>query len=258
MIRVTIAGVTGWVGQPLAQAVTDAPDLELVAAVARRNAGRQLDGIRISGSVQEALATPSDVFVDYTSAASVKENVLAAVDAGLHVVIGSSGLTAEDFGEIDVRAKSKQVGVVAVGNFAITAALLQRFAVEAAKYVGNWEIIDTAYAGKMDAPSGMARELAWRLSEVRRPGLEVPIGSTVGQTEARGADVNGSRIHSIRLPGHTIGIEVRFGQEDERLLLQYDAGPGAAPYIGGTLLAIRRVPRLIGLVRGLDRILDAP
>jgi 4-hydroxy-tetrahydrodipicolinate reductase len=256
MIRVTIAGVTGWVGQPLAQAIGDAPDLELVAAAARRDAGRLLGGIRISGSVREALAAPSDVFVDYTSAASVKENVLAAVDAGLHVVIGSSGLTAEDFGEIDARARSKQVGVVAVGNFAITAALLQRFAVEAAKYVGNWEIIDTAYAGKMDAPSGMARELAWRLSEVRRPGLEVPIERTVGQAEARGADVDGSRIHSIRLPGHTIGIEVRFGQEDERLLLQYDAGPGAAPYIGGTLLAIRRVPGLIGLVRGLDRILD--
>ncbi len=258
MIRVTIAGVTGWVGQPLAQAVADAPDLELVAAVARRDAGRQLGAILINGSVQEALATPSDVFVDYTSAASVRENVLAAVDAGLHVVIGSSGLTAEDFGEIDAQARAKQVGVVAVGNFAITAALLQRFAVEAAKYVGNWEIIDTAYAGKMDAPSGMARELAWRMSEVRRPGLEVPIGSTVGQAEARGAGVDGSRIHSIRLPGHTIGIEVRFGQEDERLLLQYDAGPGAAPYIGGTLLAIRRVPGLIGLVRGLDRILDTP
>ena len=70
------------------------------------------------------------------------------------------------------------------------------------------------------------------------------------------ADVNGSRIHSIRLPGHTIGIEVRFGREDERLTLQYDAGPGAAPYIAGTLLAIRRVSQFIGFVRGLDRILE--
>jgi 4-hydroxy-tetrahydrodipicolinate reductase len=256
MIRVTLAGVTGWVGKPLAEAIESAQDIELVAAVARREAGRQLGGIRISGSVQEALAIPSDVFVDYTSAASVRENVLTAIGAGLHVVIGSSGLTQVDFAEIDARAKSMNVGVVAVGNFAITAALLQRFAVEAAKYVGNWEIIDTAYAGKMDAPSGMARELAWRLSEVRRPGLEVPIESTVGQREARGTEVHGSRIHSIRLPGHTIGIEIRFGQEDERLTLQYDAGPGAAPYIGGTLLAIRRVSQVLGLVRGLDQILE--
>lgn len=256
MIRVTIAGVTGWVGKPLAQAVDDAPDMELVSAAARRDAGRQLGGVRISGSVREALATPSDIFVDYTSAASVKENVVAAIGAGRHVVIGSSGLTQDDFAEIDALARSAGVGVVAVGNFAITAALLQKFAVEAAKYVANWEIIDTAYAGKMDAPSGMARELAWRLSEVRRPELEVPIEGTVGQREARGADVNGSRVHSIRLPGHTIGIEVRFGREDERLTLQYDAGPGAAPYIAGTLLAIRRVSQFVGLVRGLDRILD--
>jgi 4-hydroxy-tetrahydrodipicolinate reductase len=256
MIRATIAGVTGWVGKPLAQAIGDAPDLELVAAAARRDAGQQLGAIQISGSVQEALATPSDVFVDYTSAASVKENVVAAVSAGLHVVIGSSGLTQDDFAEIDALARTAKVGVVAVGNFAITAALLQRFAVEAAKYVANWEIIDTAYAGKMDAPSGMARELAWRMSEVRKPDMEIPIERTVGHPEARGADVNGSRIHSIRLPGHTIGIEVRFGREDERLTLQYDAGPGAAPYIAGTLLAIRRVSQFVGLVRGLDRILE--
>lgn len=256
MIRVTIAGVTGWVGAPLAQAVEEADDLQLVAAVARRDAGRELGAIRISGSVAEALSTPSDVFVDYTSAAAVRENVLAAIDAGLHVVIGSSGLTQEHFDEIDARARAKHVGVAAVGNFAITAALLQRFAVEAAKYLGNWEILDTAYAGKMDAPSGMARELAWRMSEVRRPEIEVPVEKTVGKQEARGAEVEGSRIHSIRLPGHTIGIEVRFGQEDERLMLQYDAGPGAKPYISGTLLAIRRVPQMVGLVRGLDRLLD--
>lgn len=255
MIRVVLAGVTGWVGKPLAQAIDEAEDLELVAAVARRSEGERLGRLRISGSVREALQTRADVFVDYTSAAAVKANVLAAVEAGLHVVIGSSGLTQADFDEIDAAAKGAGVGVVAVGNFAITAALLQRFAVEAAKYVGSWEIIDTAYAGKIDAPSGMARELAWRLSEVRKPELEGPIEQTVGQVEARGADVSASRVHSIRLPGHTIGLEIRFGQEDERLTLQYDAGPGATPYIVGTLLAVRRVAQFTGLVRGLDRIL---
>lgn len=256
MIRVTLAGATGWVGKPLAQAIHNANDLELVAAVARRAAGESIAGdVRISGSVSEALVTPSDVFVDYTSAASVCENVLAAIRAGRHVVIGSSGLTQDDFAQIEDAAIAAGVGVVAVGNFAITAALLQRFAVEAAKHLGNWEIIDSAYAGKVDAPSGMARELAWRLSEVNTPTLEVPIENTIGSVEARGANVNGSRIHSLRLPGYTIGLEVRFGQEDERLTIQYDAGPGATPYIAGTLLAIRRVPQVKGLLRGLDRIL---
>lgn len=255
MIRVTLAGATGWVGMPLVEAIREAEDLELVAAVARRAAGEMLGDVRISGSVAEALEVPSDVFVEYTSAAAARENVLAAIGARRHVVIGSSGLTEDDFNEIHVRATAAGVGVIAVGNFAITAALLQRFAVEAAKYLGAWEIIDTAYAGKIDAPSGMARELAWRLSEVAKPHVEVPIGKTVGQVEARGAEVSGSRIHSLRLPGHTIGLEIRFGQEDERLTLQYDAGPGAKPYIGGTLLAIRKVAQGVGLVRGLDRIL---
>lgn len=255
MIRICVAGVTGWVGQPLAAAIEAAEDLELVAAVARRAQGAPLGRLTISGSVEEALAVPSDVFVDYTSAVAVKPHVLAAVGAGRHAVVGSSGLTEEDLREIDTAARSAKVGVLAVGNFAITAALLQRFAVEAARHLSSWEIIDTAHAGKMDAPSGTARELAWRLSEVRAPELEVPVEKTVGDATARGAAVNQSRIHSVRLPGYTIGVEVRFGQQDERLTLSYDGGPGATPYVAGTLLAIRRVHEFVGVVRGMDRLL---
>jgi 4-hydroxy-tetrahydrodipicolinate reductase len=226
MIRVCLAGVTGWVGRPLASAIRDADDLELVAAVSRRGG----DDVTHT-SLEDALRVPSDVFVDYTSAAAVKSNVLLAVNAGRHVVVGSSGLTNEDFAEIDAAARSKNVGVIAVGNFAITAALLQRFAVEAAKHIPDFEIIDIAYKEKIDAPSGTARELAWNLG------------------------VDASKVHSLRLPGYTIGLEVRFGREDERLTLHYDGGPGAKPYISGTLLAIRRVGGLVGVARGMDAIL---
>jgi 4-hydroxy-tetrahydrodipicolinate reductase len=255
MIRVCLAGVTGWVGQPLAAAIAAADDLELVAAVSRRARGELVGRATIHGSVQEALAVPSDVFVDYTSAAAVKEHVVAAIKAGRHAVVGSSGLGEEDFLELDEIARAAGVGVVAVGNFAITAALLQRFAVEAARHLPTWEIIDSAYAGKIDAPSGTARELAWRLSAVRPPETEVPVERTVGLAAARGAVVNDSRIHSLRLPGYTIGIEIRFGLQDERLTLSYDGGPGATPYVAGTLLAIRRVREFTGVVRGLDRLL---
>ena len=255
MIRVIVAGVTGWVGKPLAEAIEAAPDLELAGAVSRSAAGRTIGKVTVVDSVAEALKTPADVLVDYTSAAAVREHVLAGIRAGVHVVVGSSGLTADDFREIDGAATAAGVGVIAVGNFAVSAALLQRFAVEAAKHFPVWEIIDSAYAGKIDAPSGTARELAWRMSEVRRPELEVPIGDTVGQPESRGADTNGSRVHSLRLPGYTIGVEVRFGLPDERLTLHYDGGPGAAPYISGTLLAIRRAREFRGVVRGMDRLL---
>ena len=255
MTKVIVAGATGWVGKPLAEAIDDAPDLELAAAVSRSGRGETIRNVTICGSVAEALATPADVLVDYTSAAAVKDHVLAAIRAGLHVVIGSSGLSEDDFRDIDAAASASHVGVIAVGNFAIAAALLQRFAIEAAKYFPTWEIIDSAYAGKIDAPSGMSRELAWRMSQVRTPEFEVPIEATVGQKEARGAETSGSRIHSVRLPGTTIGLEVRFGLPDQRLTLHYDGGPGATPYIEGTLLAIRRVGGVVGLVRGMDAVL---
>ena len=255
MTRVCLAGVTGWVGKPLSAAILESDDLKLVAAAARRARGERVGDVTISSSVEEALRIPSDVFVDYTSAAAVKANVLMAIEADRHVVVGSSGLSDSDYTEVDSAARTKNVGVVAVGNFAISAALLQRFAVEAAEYLPTWEIIDSAYAGKVDAPSGMARELAWRLSEVRAPETEVPLEKTVGVRESRGATVNQSQIHSIRLPNYTIGLEVRFGREDERLTIAYDGGTGAQPYISGTLLAIRRVSDITGVVRGLDRIL---
>ena len=181
-----------------------------------------------------------------------------AVAAGRHVVIGSSGLSTADYAEIEAAASERSVGVVAVGNFALTAALLQRFAVEAAAYLPAWEIIDTASAGKRDAPSGMARELAWRLAQVGQPIVEVPVSETVGAADARGTEVDGSRVHSVRLPGYSIGLEVRFGQADERLTIAYDGGTGAGPYIAGTLLAIRRVSSVTGLLRGLDQLLDPP
>jgi 4-hydroxy-tetrahydrodipicolinate reductase len=255
MTRVCLAGVTGWVGKPLSAAILESDDLKLVAAAARSARGERVGDVTISSSVEEALRIPSDVFVDYTSAAAVKANVLMAIEADRHVVVGSSGLSDSDYAEVDSAARTKNVGVVAVGNFAISAALLQRFAVEAAKYLPTWEIIDSAYAGKVDAPSGMARELAWRLSEVRAPETEVPLEKTAGVRESRGATVNKSQIHSIRLPSYTIGLEVRFGREDERLTIAYDGGTGAQPYISGTLLAIRRVSDITGVVRGLDRIL---
>jgi 4-hydroxy-tetrahydrodipicolinate reductase len=256
MLRVIVAGATGWVGKPLVAEIAKTSDLQLVGAVARSSAGGRIGDVTISGSVAEALRTPADVFVDYTSSAAVKANVLAAIQAGLHVVVGSSGLSDADFRLIDAEARARKVGVLAVGNFAIAAVLLQKFAVEAARHFPDWEIIDTAYAGKIDAPSGMSRELAWRMSEVATPHPEFAIGDTVGSPEARGAQVAGSRVHSLRLPGHTIGLEVRFGRPDERLTLHYDGGSGSAPYIEGTLLAIRRVSALTGVVRGLDRVLD--
>lgn len=262
-LRVCVAGATGWVGKPLCLAVAAEEDLSLVGAVSRTQRGRSLKDalggagleLKISGSVAEALAAPADVLVDYTKADAVKANVLTAIRAGVHVVVGASGLTDEDYVEIDRAAVENRVGVIAAGNFAITAVLLQRFACEAAKFLSHWEIIDYASDAKRDAPSGTARELAFRLAEVGRPDVTHPINETIGERDSRGATLNGSQIHSLRLPGYVIGVEAIFGAPDERLSIRYDAGGGAGPYIGGTLLAIRKVRDHVGLVRGLDKIM---
>lgn len=263
-LNVCVAGATGWVGKPLCVAVAEAEDLTLVGAVSRTHKGRRLkDAIGesdldliISSTVAEALDTPTDVLVDYTKADVVKANVMTAIHKGVHVVIGSSGLTDEDFIEINRAALDNQVGVIAAGNFAITAVLLQRFACEAAKYLSHWEIIDYASDAKQDAPSGTTRELAFRLSEIRKPKLTHPVEETIGERESRGVTLNGSQIHSIRLPGYVINVEVIFGEKDERLIIRHDAGSGAEPYIQGTLLAIRKVRDAVGLIRGLDKIME--
>ncbi len=249
MIRVCVAGITGWTGRAVADAVEAADDLELVAGVSRSDPASY-------SSVAEALdAVPADVLVDYTHAAVVRGNVLAAVERGVGVVVGASGLSAAEYEEIDARAREREVGVVAAGNFSLTAALLLRFAAEAARHLGSWEVIDYASAGKPDAPSGTARELAERLESVRAPEAGVPVDEVHGAREARGATVAGTQVHSLRLPSFTVSTEAVFAAEGERLTLRHDAGESAAPYVAGTLLAIRAVPGRVGLTRGLDRLL---
>jgi 4-hydroxy-tetrahydrodipicolinate reductase len=250
VIRVCVAGVTGWTGSAVAEAVESADDLDLVAGVSRSDPAS-------FSSVADALdGVEADVVADYTHASVVKENTLAAVERGLSVVVGASGMTAADYDEVDAAARQKGVGVIAAGNFSVTAALLLRFAAEAARHLESWELIDYASATKPDAPSGTARELAERLSAVRDPSLGVPLDEVVGAGEARGATVAGTQVHSLRLPSFSVSTEAVFAAEGERLSIRHDAGESAAPYVSGTLLAIRAVTGRVGLTRGLDRLLS--
>jgi 4-hydroxy-tetrahydrodipicolinate reductase len=262
MTGVCIAGATGWTGRALVSGVLAAPDLTLVSAVGRSAAGRDLGealggetlGIRVHPSVGEAL-DGVDVLVDYTSATAVKPNALAAIEAGVAVVIGTAGLTADDFAEIDSAARERSIGVVASGNFSLTAAMAQAAALLAARHLPQWEVVDYASATKPDVPSGTARELAERLGEIRRPELGHPIADLHGPQEARGATVGGTQVHSVRLPSFVVSTEVVFGLPDERLTIRHDAGATPEPYVAGTLIAVRRAPSLVGLTRGLDTLL---
>ncbi|MEO7966859.1 MAG: 4-hydroxy-tetrahydrodipicolinate reductase [Gemmatimonadaceae bacterium] len=263
-IRICIAGATGWAGSELSRAIAETSDLQIVAAVSRSNAGRVLGDVlnearlsaRVFATADEALTTECDVFVEYTKPASAKANIFAALESGAHVVVGTSGLTDDDFSEIDRVARRKERAVLACGNFALTVVLLQRFAEQAAKLISQWEIIDYASDKKLDAPSGTARELASRLSRIRAPEPTVAIEKTVGLRDARGATLANSQVHSVRLPSFVISAEVIFGMPDQRLTIRHDSGTSARPYVDGAMLAIRRVSTLVGVHRGLDAVLE--
>lgn len=264
MIKVCIAGATGWTGRAVAEGVLSADDLTLSGAVARGAAGRDLGvawasaplGITVADSVDQGLAV-ADVLVDYTSPEAVKAHTLAAVARGVHVVIGTSGLTADDFADINTAARDAGVGVVAAGNFSLTAAMAQAAAILVAPFLPQREVIDYASSTKPDAPSGTARELAERLGQVSTHPLATPISATIGYPEARGASIAGTQVHSLRLPSFVVSTEIVFAQFDERLVIRHDAGSSPAPYVAGTLLAVRIVNQHIGLVRGLDTLLLA-
>ena len=269
MIRVVLAGATGWVGRALLPAIAASSDLKLVGAVSRKAAGRDAGeaigvaplGVKIVATLAEALATPSDVLVDYTKPDVVGRNTLEAIAAGRHVVVGTSGLGADDYAAIDKAARAKGVGVLAAGNFSITATLMKKFALEAAKYVPDVEIIDYASAGKPDTPSGTGRELAEAMAAVRGAATSTPVEELGGVRETRGAAVGegphgGVRVHALRMPSFVLSVEAVFGADNERLIVRHDAGSSAAPYVAGTLLAIRRVGEQAGLRRGLDTLMN--
>lgn len=272
-IRVCVAGATGWAGAAVTRHILSAAtapvspdaDFALAGAVARQRAasdigealGLQPTGIRITRTVEDALQAPTDVLIDYTGPGVVKAHTLTALERGVRVVIGSSGLTAADYEEVDGVARERGLGVIAAGNFSITAALAKHFALLAARYLPSWELIDYAHADKPDAPSGTVRELAEELAQVATPHIDIPIEQTHGVPATRGATIEGTQVHSVRLPGYVIAFEAIFGLSDERLTLRHDAGAGAEPYVAGTLLAAREVMGTTGLVRGLDRLLFA-
>ena len=263
-IRVCVAGVTGWAGRAVARAVLRSPDFRLVSAVARTSAGQDVGfaigrggpvGVTVTADPSEALAPKPDVWIDYTHPSAVKGHALAALRAGARVVIGTSGLDEDEYREITFAALAARSGVIAAGNFSLTAALLKHLSGIAAQYLPHREIVDYADAKKPDAPSGTALELAEYLATISPNKLELPVEETLGVPATRGAGIGGTQVHSVRLPSYLVSVEALFALPDERLIIRHDAGNSPEPYVAGTLLAAQRVGEVTGLVRGLDELL---
>ncbi|MGZ4764649.1 MAG: 4-hydroxy-tetrahydrodipicolinate reductase [Ilumatobacteraceae bacterium] len=264
-INVCIAGATGWTGSVVARHMILSDEFEVVGALARAQAGSDLgqsvgappNGVTMVRTLDEVLATGAkpDVLVDYTDVDSVKARAFDALANGIRVVIGTSGLTAADYVEIEQAATSAGLGVISAGNFSITAALAKHFSLLAARHLPSWEIIDYASASKVDAPSGTTQELAEKMGEIAQSELALPVDQIHGPKEVRGATIGGTQVHSVRLPSFVIAFETIFGLPDERLTIRHDAGSGAEPYAAGTLLATKKVMHTTGLIRGLDQLL---
>ena len=261
-MKVCIVGATGGVGQWLVRAVVDSPDLVLDSAVARRAAGQDVGtaigdepcGVTVTSVITEALDRQPDVVIDYTHPSVRMKHVMATIEHGIPAVIGTTGFTAEEFDQVDDAARAAGVGLV-TGNMSLTAALLQHFSLIAAEHLPHWTILEYCKPTKPDVPSGTARELAELMGDVRQPEYVLGLDEHVGDTRSLGADVAGSRVHAVRLPGITeAAVEVLFGLPGECLTLRHDA-EDTSIFVGGSLLAAQKVGDFTGLVRGLNTLL---
>jgi 4-hydroxy-tetrahydrodipicolinate reductase len=200
------------------------------------------------------LAPEADVLVDFTTGAAAPQILRSAARFGLHVVSGTSGLPAQALDDVDAALRKAQRGGVWAANFAIGGALMMHFARVAARYMDAAEIIELHHDKKVDAPSGTAVQTAGDIRAARGTDLPDPEVERWTLEGSRGAVQGGVRIHSVRLPGFNAHQEVLFGSLGQVLSIRHDA-LGREAYLPGVALAVREVPKHLGLVRGLDKLM---
>ncbi|MCK2243161.1 MULTISPECIES: 4-hydroxy-tetrahydrodipicolinate reductase [unclassified Crossiella] len=245
-IRVGVLGARGRMGAEVCRAVDAARDMELVAMV---DEGDWLAGVGDAGA---------EVVVDFTHPSAVMDNLRFCVERGIHCVVGTSGFSDQRLDEIRGWLREKpELGVLVAANFAIGAILSMRFAELAAKYYESVEIVELHHARKADAPSGTAYRTAQLVAAARvKAGMgSIPDATTQEQDGARGADVDGIRVHSLRLSGLVAHQEVLFGTAGETLTIRHDSLDRSS-FMPGVLLGIRSVRTRPGLTLGLESLLD--
>lgn len=231
-------------GGEVCRAVNGADDLELVG---RFGAGDELGDLGVA-----------QVAVDFTVPDATLDNVLHAVSSGVHVVVGTTGWTNEQLAEVRVALSlHPELGVLIAPNFAIGAVLAMKFAAEAAQYYESAEVIELHHPDKVDAPSGTAVRTAQGIAAARRDaGLPRMPDLTSGAFDgARGADVDGVAVHSVRLRGLVAHQEVLLGATGETLTIRHDSFDRVS-FMPGVLLGIRQVAHHPGLTVGLDEYLQ--
>jgi 4-hydroxy-tetrahydrodipicolinate reductase len=240
MIRVAVLGARGRVGSEVVRAVEAAPDLELAAAI------DDGDPLELAGA---------DVAVDFTRPDAVMDNLRACVQAGVHAVVGTTGFDDERLAQLRGWLDGTAVGILVAPNFGIAAVLMMQFAAQAAPFFESVEIVELHHPNKADAPSGTARRTAELVAEARRGMAPMPDATTVALDGARGADVDGVRVHAVRLAGLVAHQEVVLGGAGESLTIRHDSYTRAS-FLPGVLLGVRSIAGRPGLTVGLEHLLD--
>lgn len=243
-MRVGVLGSRGKVGQTMCAAVQDAADLTLSAEV---DAGDPLSGLTDSGT---------EAVIDFTHPDVVMDNLKFLIDNGIHAVVGTTGFTEDRVRRVEQwLAASPATGVLIAPNFAIGAVLSMYFARKAAPYFESAEVIELHHPQKADAPSGTATRTAQVIAAAREGLPPNPDATSTALPGARGADVDGVPVHSVRLTGLVAHQEVLFGTMGETLTIRHDSLDRTS-FVPGVLLAVRAIAGRPGLTLGIDALLD--
>lgn len=243
-MRVGVLGAKGKVGATMVQAVEAADDLTFTA------------GVDAGDALATLADTQTDVVIDFTHPDVVMDNLKFLIDNGIHAVVGTTGFTDERLSQVKAWLADKpDVAVLIAPNFAIGAVLSMRFAQQAARFFESVEVIELHHPHKADAPSGTAVRTARLIAEARKDLPPNPDATSTGLEGARGADVDGIPVHSVRLAGLIAHQEVLFGTEGETLTIRHDSLDRTS-FVPGVLLAVRRVHEHPGLTVGIEPLLD--
>lgn len=246
VIKVAVLGARGRMGQNVCTAVNGAPDMELVATL---DADEDFSVIAESGA---------DVAVDFTVPSATEANVHRLIEAGIHAVVGTTGWTEESRARVvqHLAESHADTGVLIAPNFGLSAVLAMTFAQKAARYFESVEVIELHHPDKIDAPSGTARHTAHAIAKARSAaGVPSSPDATTEGFEARGMDVEGVRVHAVRLRGLVAHEEILLGNEGEQLSIRQDSFDRVS-FMPGVLLAIREVGARPGLTVGLENVID--
>jgi 4-hydroxy-tetrahydrodipicolinate reductase len=266
MIKVLISGAAGKVGMEVVKAVAKETDMKLVAAVdiaqvgidAGVNAGIKPLGVQISKDLKAAINdSRPDIAVDFTHPNLAMINTRTILGSRVHAVIGTTGISEDDLKEIEKLCAANKVNCLVAPNFAIGAVLMMLFSKTAAKYMPNVEIIEMHNENKADSPSGTAIKTAELIlqSEAAKGIVKGKAAEIEKLDGARGGNLNGIHIHSVRLPGLVAHQEVIFGGIGQTLTIRHDS-LSRESFMPGVIMAVRKVSNLKGLVYGLEHLLS--